>query len=250
MDARPTKAMSSGIRERTSWKATARVEVKPSPYRILLKESVIRRLVPVWARVVRASSAESSSCLKRLVSGTWVAVLMALLRGVGRGAGRGVGRGLGRGWDRVVVLHVLARDADDQCAGVDLRGEAGAVADEVPVDLARLHPAGANLDPPAPQQLQPAVGPVPAGQPPGDEDDPIGRRPWCDEGDVQRAVVGGRVGQQLQTPLQPADVAHENSADDGLARRVVVQTQSEVHAAVPQSADPADEIGPPADHGL
>src|SRR4051794_14586273 len=129
MDARPTNAMSSGIRERTSWKASARVEVKPSPYRIRLKESVIKRRIPVWARVVRASSADSSSWLKRLVSGTWVAVLMGLLRGVGRGAGRGVGRGLGRD----VVLRVLARDADDERAGVDLGGESGAVVDEVTV---------------------------------------------------------------------------------------------------------------------
>ena len=37
-----------------------------------------------------------------------------------------------------MVLRVLARDADDERAGVDLRGESGAVVDEVTVDLARL----------------------------------------------------------------------------------------------------------------
>src|SRR5215212_5289444 len=172
-EARPTNAMSSGIRESTNWKARARVLVKPSPYRIRRKESVIRRPVPVWVMVVRASSADSSSWLKRLVSGTWVAVLMGLLRGVGRGAGRGVGSGSGRGRDRGVVLRVLAPDADDDRGGVDLGGEAGAVVDEVAVDLASLRTAGPDLDPPRAQQLEAVVGTVPPGQTPGDEDHPV-----------------------------------------------------------------------------
>src|SRR5689334_7789715 len=162
-DARPTKAMSSGIRESTSWKARARVLVKPSPYRIRLKESAISWPVPVWVRVARASSADSSSWLKRLVSGTWVAVLMGLLRGVGGGAGRGVGRGLGAGsggWVSAVVLRVLARDADDERAGVDLGGESGGVVDEVAVDLACLRAAGPDLDAAGAQQLEAAVGAV------------------------------------------------------------------------------------------
>src|SRR4051794_18300515 len=146
MDERPTNAMSSGIRESTNWKARARVLVKPSPYRIRRNESAIRRPVPVWAMVVRASSADSSSWAKRLVSGTWVAVLMGRLRCLGRGVGRGV------------VLRVLARDTDDDRGGIDLGGEAAAVVDEIPVDLPRLDAAGPDLDAAGAQQLEAVVG--------------------------------------------------------------------------------------------
>ena len=68
--------MMSGMNDRQNCSASARALVKPSAYLKRMNEFLTRFQRPYRRRVVTASSAESSSPERVIVSGTRVAVLM------------------------------------------------------------------------------------------------------------------------------------------------------------------------------
>src|SRR6476646_5525402 len=163
-----------------------------------------------------------------VVSGTRVAVLI-------------VGSSLKSGGRRHLLWH-----ADDQGAGLDPRVKTSPVVYDLTVYLPGHDPICLDQDPAATEAFKLRILRAIAAKYPPRQPDPVAQGPRRHDDHVEQTVVDRCVRQQLESALQPSDIADQYRAGRPAQRRAVVDAQLYTNHRVAQVPEAAEYIGGPA----